>query len=245
MRNVWIIAKREFNAYMSGPIAYAIAFVILLTLGIFFYLDVLYAIQTMQFVPDIQRTLTLMVFPLIFLAAPAITMRSLAEENRNGTLELLLTAPLRDWELVVGKWLGSFMYFVMLTAITWVFPLLLNMIVQPGIDQGAMLSGYLGVLLLTGTLCAIGVFASSLFSNQIASFFVAIGIIIILWVIAAPADTTQGIGADLLRYLSLTEHFYPTMAQGVIEIKDLVYYLSMTSLALFLGTMTVEARRWR
>jgi ABC-2 type transport system permease protein len=246
MRNVWTIAKREYQLFFISPIAYVIGFFILLTLGLFFFFsDVNYAIMQPSFVPDIKRTLSLLLWPLFFVAVPALTMRSLAEENRAGTLELLLTAPIQDWELVVGKWLGCVLYFISIIAVTWVYPVILNALVKPGIDQGLLVTGYLGLILVASALCAIGVMASSFFSNQIAALFTSFGIIIILWIFAIPADFLNGAASDIVRYISFPEHYYDSFINGVIQLKDIIYYLSITVLGLLFGSLSIEQRRWR
>ncbi len=245
MKNVWTISKRELKAYFISPVAYIVLIFILLLLGIFFYIDVFYAVQTRQYIPDMARTFSLLVFPLFFLAVPIITMRTIAEENKMGTIELLLTAPVRDWELVVGKWLGSVYFFLIVLAITWIFPLVLNTMISPGIDQGVLISGYLGLVLLMFAMCAIGVFVSSLFSNQIAALFITFLIIAIFWILSVPGDIITGWGSDLLHYLTMPDHFYNTFEVGIIELKDVVFYLTLTALGLFLATMAVETRRWK
>ena len=245
MHNIWVIAKREYKLFFISPIAYGLLFVTLLTLGGFLFLDILYATQSQAFVPSIQRTFQLFIFPLLFLSVPAITMRTLAEENRAGTLELLLTAPVTAWELVFGKWLGTFLFFVTSIALTLVYPLILNSVVDPGIDQGVLISGYIGLILITAAMSAIGVLVSSFFRNQVAALLVTFGVIIFFWVIGSPAQLVDGAAADVLRYLSLTEHFYDSFLIGLVRIQDVVYYLSMTAIALFLGSISVEARRWR
>jgi ABC-2 type transport system permease protein len=245
MRNMWYIARREYRSFFASPIAYAVIFLILLVLGLVFWVEISYAIQTQQFVPDFRDILQWLVFPLLFLTAPAITMRLVAEENRQGTLELLLTAPVRDWELVVGKWLGSFFFFLTVIAITWIYPLVLNQLVKPGIDQGALLAAYIGVILFAAALCGVGVFISSLFSNQLAALIVSLLFVLLLWIISFPAQVMTGLGGDILRYLSAIDHFSNTFLTGVIDVKDIVYFLSLTALGLFLGTVSVESRRWR
>ncbi len=245
MRTMWYIARREYRAFFASPIAYGVIFLIMTTLGFFFWLEVNAAVQTQQYTPDINNTIQLFVFPLLFFCAPAITMGTLAEENRHGTLELLLTAPVRDWELVVGKWLGSTLFFLTALAITLIFPLVLNNLINPGIDQGAMVSAYLGLILLIFAMCAIGVFISSLFSNQLAALLVTLLVIIVLWIISSPAQTMTGVGADILNYLSLSGHFYNSFLTGAFQLRDVFYYLSVTALGLFLGTISVETRRWR
>jgi ABC-2 type transport system permease protein len=245
MRNVWTIAKKELKADFISPVAYVVIFTIVLTLSIFFYSEVYYTVSTQGSAPDIQVVFQLLVFPLLFLAVPAITMRSITEENKMGTIELILTAPVRDWELIVGKWLGSLFFFIIMLAITWFYPLVLNPMVSPGIDQGVLISGYLGLVLLISAMCAVGVFVSSLFSNQIASLFTTLLIIIVFWIISYPGQLMSGWGGDVLRYLSMPDHFSNTFQVGIIELKDVIFYLSITALGLFLGTITIESRRWK
>lgn len=243
MRNIWVIAEKELKHYFISPIAYAISFAILLILGILFYINILGAAMQ-QYAPGIDIVLGPMVTLLLFLS-PAITMRSIADENRSGTLELLLTAPVRDWEVVVGKWLGGVMFMLILILVTWFFPIVLNRMVQPGIDQGIMAAGYLGIFLLSAAFVAIGVMASSLFSNQIAAFFTAMGIQLVLWIIGLVSQVMGSTGSSLVTYLSMTEHIYNTFMRGIIDLKDIVYFLSIIALALFIGSVSVETRRWR
>ena len=243
MRNVWTIASREYKLYFATPAAYLVAFVLLLIMGIIFYANVAGS-MIQQFPPTIQGVLGPLMTLLLFVT-PAITMRLLAEEQRLGTMELLLTAPVRDWELVVGKWLGGFLFMVTILAVTWLYPIFLNQLVNPGIDQGPLVTGYLGVLLFTASLVAVGVAVSSLFANQIAVFFATLGIFLFLWLINLPSQALGAGGGELLRYLDISEHFYNTFYTGIIDLSDIIYYLSLTALGLFLGSVFVESRRWR
>lgn len=243
MRNIWTLASREFKLYFSSPAAYLVAAMLLVVMGIIFYTNVVGAMLN-QFPPNTQVILGPLVTLLLF-ATPAITMRLLADEQRQGTMELLLTAPVRDYELIVGKWLGGFLFMLSILLLTWLYPIYLNQIVDPGIDQGPLLSGYLGVMLFTAALVAIGVAVSSLFSNQIAVFFTTLGVYLVLWLVSLPTQAMGGAGGELLRYLDFSEHFYTTFYQGVIDSSDIIYFLSITALALFLGTMSLEIRRWR
>ncbi len=242
MRNIWIVAEKEFKHFVISPIAYAISFAILLILGILFYANIL-AAASQQFAPGIDIILGPMVTLLLF-TTPAITMRSLAEEQKNGTLEILLTAPVRDWEVVVGKWLGGMLVILLLLLLTWFFPIILNQLVKPGIDQGVMASGYLGLVLLSSAFLAIGVMMSSFFSNQIAAFFASLGVLLVLWMISYPMQASGATGG-LLSYLDLSEHYYTNFIRGVVDIKDIIYYVSVSAIALFLGSVSVETRRWR
>jgi ABC-2 type transport system permease protein len=250
MYNLWTIAKREYNMYFSSPVAYVVAFIILLILGIFFYYSLLIATspQAMQqgYVPNIDVILWWLGL-LFAILTPALTTRLLAEERRLGTIELLMTAPVRDWELVVGKWLGAFLLLVTLLAITLIYPLVLDQLISPGIDQGPLITGYLGLILLSAALVAIGVFISSLFSNQIAAFITTLGVIIFLWLVTGLVVRVMGsMGgvSEWIRYLDLSGPYNNNLLRGVLDLRDAVYYLSITALALFMGTMSVEIRRW-
>lgn len=246
MRNIWTIASREYKYFFGSPIAYLIAFGILLVLGIFFYLNIQIATQQ-QFTPTAQITIGPLA-TLLMLAVPAVTTRSLAEERRLGTIELLLTAPVRDWELVVGKWLGSFLFLLTIVAVSLIFPFVLNEMVDPGIDQGPLITGYLGLILLTGTLVAVGVAISSFFTNQIAAFATIMATMILLWWVIGPIAQVvgpAGSSSAFVGYLDLSQHFFSNFIQGVLDLTDIVYFLSLTALSLFIGTMAVETQRWR
>ena len=243
MRNIWTIAKREYNQYFATPAAYMVAFMILLVLGVIFYTNIA-AATIQQITPGVDIVIGPMITLLLFGTA-AITMRLIAEEQRMGTIELLLTAPLRDYELIVGKWLGGFLFMFTLVMITWIYPIVLNFLVDPGIDQGPLITGYLGVILICASLVAIGVMMSSLFSNQIAAFFSTLGIFLLLWLVSLPSQALGGVGGGLLSYLDFSEHFFNTLFRGVIDVRDIVYYLSLTAMALFLGSVFIEVRRWR
>jgi ABC-2 type transport system permease protein len=243
MRNIWTIAVKEYKHYFISPIAYTVAFAILLILGLLFYANVLGA-SIQQAAPTVQVILAPLTTLFLF-TTPGITMRALADEQRSGTLELLLTAPVRDYEVVVGKWVGAMLFIATILAVTVFYPAVLNTIVSPGIDQGLMVAGYLGMFLITGAFTAIGVMTSSFFSNQIAAFFASLGLLLVLWMISYPAQIVGGAGMELMQYLDMSEHYYASFLRGIIELKDVVYYISVIVLALFLGSISVETRRWR
>lgn len=248
MKNIWTIARREYDHYFNTAIAYAVAFMMLLVLGIIFAIiirsSIDNAMQSYGFAPDITPITGNIAFLLVF-TVPALTMRLISDENRMGTMELLLTAPIRDWELIVGKWLGAFLFLLSVFAITLIFPIILNSLVTPGLDQRQVFTAYLGVILLTAAFLGIGVGISAFFSNQIAAFFVTLGTLIFLWwLIGFPADMLP-VGADVFRYLDMKTHFYDSLNMGIINLSDIVYYLSLTVLGLFIGTTAVEMRRWR
>jgi len=246
MRNIWIIANREYKHFFASQIAYIVAFVTLIALGGYFFININYASQSFGQAspPGVDVVIYLVIFLLVFIC-PAISMRLLSEEQRLGTLEILLTNPLRDWELVVGKWLGAFLYMLTLFALTFIYPIALNFMVKPGIDQGLLVTGYLGLILVTASFLGVGVMISSFFSNQVATYVTTFGVLFILWWIIRIASQAGGGGNAILNYIDLSNHFYETLAQGVIALGDIVYLLSLTVLTLFLGTVSIEMRRWR
>jgi ABC-2 type transport system permease protein len=248
MKNIWTIAKREYDNYFNSPLAYVVALAILLPIGIYFSLILWFSAQQAFFgggAPDSTPLNWLFVFMMIFLS-PALTMRLLSDEARMGTLELLLTAPIRDFELVAGKWLGAMMFVLSLALITLFFPIVMDNLISPGIDWLKVLSSYLGLILICGALLALGVGISAIFTNQFAAYFTTLGLFFFLWfMVSLPAGALQGTSSDILNYLSLSNHFSQTMNIGTINLGDLVYYISLTVLGLFIGTTAVEIRRWR
>ena len=250
MRNIWIIAKREYNHFFISPIAYVVAFLILLTTGIIFAINILYfiqnAFQTFGQTPDIGPITGAFGF-LLVLSIPAITMRLLADEARMGTLELLLTAPVTDFELVAGKWLGGFLFILSVLAVTLIYPLILHFVlVSPGIDQQLVISSYLGVILLSASFLALGVGISAVFTNQVAAFFVTLSTFVLLWwLIGFPAQLLQGTASEVFRYLSMQSHFYDAFNSGRVYLTDILYFVSLIALGLFIGTTAIETRRWR
>ena len=245
MRNIWTIAQKEYKAYFSSFTAYLFAFVMLLVVGVLTAESIVYSLSMFGQVPppDVQVVIGPVMFLLVF-ASPAFTMRLISEEQRLGTIELLLTAPVRDAELVVGKRLGSFLMVLTLVAVTLIYPAALNFMTSPGIDQGPMISGYLGLLLVSAVFLSIGVAVSSLFSNQGASYIITFGVIVVFWWIFGILAQV-GDGNPVMRFLDLASHFYDDMMQGVITLRGVVYYLCLTAGFLTLGTVSVETRRWR
>jgi ABC-2 type transport system permease protein len=250
MRNSWTIAKREYHRFFTSPIAYVVAFVMLFTLGIMFAITLMFFRQNAlgggygaPTAPDMSGITGTFAF-LLILMLPAITMRLVSDENRMGTMELLLTAPVRDWELIVGKWLGGLLYMLTLLAATLVYAFALNALVTPGLDQQLLMTSYLGLILVTASLLAIGVGVSAMFSNQIAAFFVTLAVFIFLWWLVGFPASYVGAGGGLFSYLDMKAHFYDSLNKGVINLSDLVYFLSLAALGLFAGSTAVEMRRW-
>jgi ABC-2 type transport system permease protein len=242
MRNIWTIAKREYNHYFISPIAYVVAFTILLVLGLIFW-AILSQSAMYGYAPELSPITGSFAF-LLVLSTPALTMRLLADENRMGTMELLLTAPLRDDELVIGKWLGGLLFILTIVGISLIYPLILNNLVDVGIDQGTMITSYLGLILVAASFLAVGVGISALFSNQVAAFFVTMVTLVLLWwLMGFPADFVQK-GGELFRYLDMQTHV-TSLNSGIIYLSDLVYFSSLIAVGLFTGVTAVETRRWR
>jgi ABC-2 type transport system permease protein len=178
---------------------------------------------------------------LILLFAPLLTMRLLAEERKLGTMELLLTAPVRDSEVILGKFLGSVVIMTVMLALTLYYPLLLVIFGDP--DIGPIVTGYVGLLLVGYTGLAIGIFASSLTSNQIVAAVVAIGILLALYFVGYAASVLPAAIGDVVSYFSLS-HYFPDFMRGIIDTRGIVYYLSITALFLFLAIRSLENSRW-
>src|SRR4030066_857744 len=243
MRNVWTIARREYKLFFISPVAYVVAFFFMILLGYFFcgglVVAMNYSAYYGSYAPGVDIVIGPMVTLLVF-AMPAMTMRSIAEEMRMGTMELLLTAPVKDWELIVGKWLGAFFFMLSLLAITLIFPIVLNFLVKPGIDKSILITGYLGLVLMVASLTAIGIFISSLFNNQVVVFFISLAIVLVLWFVIRPlAVDASSANSQILTYMNFINHFM-SFFRGTIDLSDIVYYLSVTSLALFLGIVSIE-----
>ncbi len=248
MRNIWTIARREYKLYFTSPIAYIAALLTLLTVGIYFVV-IIYYTTNQSYYSNTAPGIDIVIGPLatVFLfAVPALTMRLLADEQRMGTLELLLTTPVRDGELVVGKWLGAFLFMLTIIAVTLVYPIVLNKLTNPGIDQGVMLSGYIAIILLTAVFLAIGTAMSSFFNNQFAAFFATLAMLIVFWwLIRLPTYIIQNDSINnILNYLDLNGRFNSMLA-GTMSLSDIIYPISLTALGLFLSAAAVEIRRWR
>lgn len=253
MANVYRIFRKEVGGYLSSPSAY-IFLVIFLIMGpaLFFYLN--------QFFREKLASLGgfFVFIPWLFLFfVPAIAMRIWAEEKRSGTEELLMTMPVRDWEAVLGKYLAALALIVLALVLTFPVPLLLTdwrplgipvgfAADKPPVDWAPVWTGYLGSLLLGASILAIGTWASSLTVNQIVAFIVTCAIAFGLIVIGYPSVTAvfPGPVADFLQNISLMSHFV-SLYRGVIEASDIVYYLSIIVLFLFLNVRSVESRKWR
>lgn len=251
----WPILRKELRLYFSSPVAWVVLAVFALVSGWFFYnVFAFYALLSLEAArnPLLARDLSVTegvlrplfnnVSVVMLLMLPVLTMRLFAEEKRSGTIELLLTYPVRDGEVLMGKYLAALTVFAGMLALTLVYPVLVAW--TASLERGPLLTGYLGLFLQGAAFIAVGVLVSSLTENQIVAAVGTFGVLLMFWVLgwgAEGAGTTLG---RLLRHLSLLEHF-DAFAKGVIDSKDVVYYLNVTVLSLFLTLRALEARRWR
>jgi ABC-2 type transport system permease protein len=252
---IWPVFKKEMRLYFSSPVAWVVMTIFLFIAGYFFYsIFAFYTLASMQSAmnPQMGRELNVTdsVFRPLFsnmsvillLLMPLITMRLFAEERRSGTIELMLTYPVRDGAVLVAKYLAALALYALMLALTLLYPGVVIYFTRP--EWGPLLSGYLGLLLMGATFLAVGIFASSLTENQIVASITTFGILLFLWVIGWSAEYVGGGWGRVLSHLSLLDHF-DTFARGVIDTKDVLYYVDLTVVALFLSLRSLEARRWK
>jgi ABC-2 type transport system permease protein len=242
MRNVWTITKRELYAYFSSPLAYVVMAAFLGVEGFLFYLFLIYYTGYPLAMSDMLASGWTYFFLILY--AAIVTMRLLAEEQRSGTLEVVLTAPIRDWELVVGKYLASLGLFALTLVISLYQVALLAWVGDP--DPGATFSLYVGFFCVGASLLAIGTMASTLTSNQPAAAIVAIGIGVVMWLleIAGGPQLGSGFWGQVLQSVALFAH-YRDFAEGLFSTVHVVYYITLVAASLFLATQALQARRWR
>jgi ABC-2 type transport system permease protein len=234
--NIGAIARRELGSYFASPLAYVITAAFLVINGLLFYAG-LNSSQQATLQPVVSTILT-----ILLLLAPILSMRLLAEEQRSGTLELLMTTPVRDSEVVLGKYIAALGFLGVMIALTLLYPAILYIFGQP--DTGEIVGGYLAMILFGAAAMAIGLFASSLSQNQIVAAVISFAVLLILWVLDSLAQSLGGTAGSALTYLAVYPHL-TDLARGVVNTKDLVYYVSLIAGALFLATRSLEARRWR
>ncbi len=242
MRNISVIATKELKSYLTSPMAYIIIAIFLVGTGFFFINFGAFETSPTFLETSLRGFFGYPIYTFIVLLLIAVlTMRLLAEERKLGTIELLLTAPVRDSEIVIGKFLGSLGIVVLMLVLTFYYPILLSIFGDP--DFGPIASGYLGLFLLCCSALAIGIFASSLTSNQIVAAVVGGAILLALWFMGAAADyLPQGLG-NVIGYLSLS-NYYRDFTIGVIDTRGIIYYLGVTVLFLFLAIRSLENSRW-
>lgn len=237
----WIVFRREVGQYLASPFAYLIAAAVLLLTGVLFNRDLVVSIGVKPADPSLIPVV--MAFTMIFFA-PLLTMRLFAEERREGTLELLLTAPVSDSSIVVGKFLGAWFYYSVLLALTLVYYIILVNITEP--DLGHAISAYLGIWLYGGATLAIGILFSALTENQIVAAFLSMVTLLLLWLGDQAGQLIANIEvARFVRSLSLQGHFSTSFATGLIRAEDIVFFAGIIAVVLFVTIRIVESNRWR
>ena len=252
----WLpVFKKEMRLFFGSPVAYVVFTFFLLISGWFFSQIFLYysdismrsfmqpgMAQSLNITESVMRPLFTNMSVVLLFFMPMLTMRLFAEEKKSGTMELLLTYPVRDGEVLAGKFLAAGALYVILLGLTLVYPGLIAYFTR--VEWGPILTGYLGLVLTGATFLAVGVLISSLTENQIVAGFGTFGVLLGLWIIGWGAESAGGNLRAVLQYLSLTEHM-DTFSRGLIDTKDLVYYLSAIALALFLTLSSLDSKRWR
>lgn len=237
MRNILTIAWKETKLYFGTPTAYIVGAVFLSLSGYFF-------VQSIS-TPFAEATIRGWIVPslsVFVLWSPIVTMRLFAEEQKLGTMELLLTAPLRDYEIVIGKFLGSMTILLGTVSLTLYYVLLLFIFADP--DPILILTGYFGVILFGAATLSAGLFASSLTNNQIVAAIVSIGALLLLFVADQAAVNFSGVTRQVLTEISITAHFND-FVRGVVDLHHVIYYISFVVFFLFVTIRSIESRRWR
>ena len=255
MKNFIAIYKKELRTYFQSPIAYVVITVFLVLAGFFFYSNFAYfnmaSMQAMQsqygmanmnITEWVLRPLFGNISITLVFIIPLLTMRLFSEEKKSGTIEILFTYPVKDFEAILGKFASAMTVFCLMLVLSGLYPLLIWRF--GSIESGPLMAGYLGLFLLGATFISIGIFASSLTENQIVAAVITFGALLFFWIIGWSAVFAGPKVADLLNYLSIIEHFQ-NFSKGVIDTKDVVYYLSFSFFALFLTVRTLESKKWR
>lgn len=236
MRNVWAVSVRELRSYFLSPLAYVVIALFLALSGYLFALILANGREASL------RGLVQNVSVLYLFIVPAISMRLLAEEQRTGTVELLLTNPVQEWEIVTGKFLASVMLVLVMLGLTLLFPLFLFIYGNP--DRGPIITGYVGIFLQAAAFLSIGLWASSLTQNQIVAAIVSFALLLILWLSENLGQFLGGTIGSIISYTSVITHFQ-SFPQGVIQSNDVIYYLSLVLAGIVLSTLSLQSRRYR
>ena len=256
MGNVIAIAQKELKSYFSSPIAYIVIGLWALLYGYFFVAILSFFVrqsmqmsqfgmqgpQAMNVNQQLIRPLLQNVTILILFLMPMVTMRTYSEEKRSGTIELLLTAPVTDFQIIMGKFLGAMFLYAIMLAVTAIHIGLLFVYGQP--EWKPIVTAYLGLLLLGGCFIALGLLISSLTSNQIVAGMVTFAVFLLLWVITWIGSFSGPAVDRLTQYLSIINHF-DDFGKGVLDTTHLIYYLSFITFGLFLTAKSVDSERWR
>ncbi len=257
MRNSLAVMKRELRSYFYSPVAYAVIFIFLLIAGYFFYSAmVFYGIesyelsraaqfmgaQELDMASSVLRPLFANLGVVMLLMTPIITMRLFSEEKKSGSIELLFTWPLRDMEMIFGKYLASVLILLASLAPTLLFSAFIAFYATP--PWGVIATGYIGLFLMGSAFMALGLFVSTLTENQAVAAAITFGALLLLWALAWTVGLEMDTFSQTVKYLSILEHLDP-FTKGVIDTRDIVYYLSFIFLFLFLSLRSLESKKWR
>jgi ABC-2 type transport system permease protein len=257
MRNILAIVERELRAYFSSPIAYVVLTIFVFLSGIFFrtilaqvmQMGMMSQLQAQQFGPRpmdmpgmISRGFLSTMSVILLFMIPMITMGLFSEEKKRGTMELLLTAPITDLQVVLGKFFAAGTFFIVLLASTWVPMSALYLYGDPA--SGPIFTAYLGLLLYGLAIIAVGLFISTLTENQIIAAVLSFGTIMVLWLIDVMAANAESTAKEVLTYLSILSHL-DDFTKGVLATSHIIFYLSLMLIALFLTYRSIDSLRWR
>jgi ABC-2 type transport system permease protein len=253
LRNVRALTAKELRAYFSSPIAWVLMGLFAALFGFFYYAYLTQFVQEsmggqfgqqqpVNINQSMIRGLLGNATVIILFLLPMVTMRSYAEEKRSGTIELLLTSPIKDIEIVLGKFCGAMVMYAGFLAVAALYIGILFVYGNPAWQS--VVTGFVGLLLLGGGFIAMGLFISSLTNNQMVAGTATFVVFLLLWIVGWSADSAGPMWGSVLRYLSIIEHF-DDFGKGVIDTKHVIFYLSFISLGLFLATKSVDSERWR
>ena len=235
MNNILTIAGRQFRSYFNGPVAYIVICLVMLGLGLLFW-------KTFFLIGRASaREMFAWLGIILVFAIPALTMGLLAEERRTGTIELLITMPVTEAQVILGKFLGVFGLYAILLLLTLPYPICISTLGD--LDWGPVFTGYVGLLLQGGAILAIGLMTSSWTGNQLIALFVALTLSVFFWVINKFLALLPAAAASALEWISFDYHFQ-SMARGVIDLRDVLFFFSIMIFALALAFRALESRRW-
>jgi ABC-2 type transport system permease protein len=254
MRNILAIAQKELKSYFSSPIGYVLIGLWVLLYG-YFYISILaYFVrasmmgqmgqgpQAVNVNQDLIRPLFYNVTIMVLFVLPGVTMRTYSEEKRSGTIELLLTSPVSDFQIIMGKFLGAMALYAAMLAVTLIHIGILFVYGNP--EWKPIATAYLGFFLLGGCFISLGLFISSLTKNQVIAFMATFSVFLFLWVINWIGSFVGPTASAITGYLSIIDH-YDDFAKGVLDTTHLIYYLSFITFGLFLTAKSVDSERWR
>ena len=254
MRGTWVICRKELQSYFTSPIAWAVMALYAVIFGYFFYAATAYFVQAgmesqmmgrsfpMNINEMIIRPVLMNISVIGLFLIPMITMRVFAEEKRTGTIELLVTSPVSDAAIIVGKWLAAVLLYASVIAVASLTVSFLFVWGKP--DWKPLVIGYLGLLLQGGALIAIGTFQSTTTKNQIIAGVAGFVISLLLWVIEWVSQFSNTVGGKVISYLSVVTHLEP-FTKGVLDSRDVIFFATLTFLGLFLAARSLESLRWR